>query len=108
MNNPKVSVIIPVYNIKEYILRCIESVFCQTFDNWEIIAVDDGSTDGSAVILDELVEKNEKVKVFHIENGGVSNARNYGKEKASGDYIFSLMATIGLNRRLCRCCTNLP
>lgn len=90
MNNPKVSVIIPVYNIKEYILRCIESVFGQTFDNWEIIAVDDGSTDGSAVILDELVEKNEKVKVFHIENGGVSNARNYGKEKASGDYIFFL------------------
>lgn len=90
MSNPQVSVIIPVYNIKEYILRCIESVFNQTFDDWEIIAVDDGSTDGSSAILDELAEKNKKVKVFHVENGGVSNARNFGMEQSDGDYIYFL------------------
>ena len=89
MNN-KVSVIIPVYNVHRYIERCVKSVIDQTYRNIEIILVDDGSTDNSGRICDFLQKKDSRVKVYHKNNGGLSDARNYGIIKSNGDYIFFL------------------
>lgn len=83
----KISVIIPVYNAKEYLDRCLKSVCCQTYKNLEIICIDDGSTDGSEKIVDEFAEKYENVMVIHQENQGESAARNRGLDCASGNYI---------------------
>lgn len=82
-----ISVIIPVYNIKEYLHRCIDSVITQTYGNLEILLIDDGSTDGSGLICDSYAEKDSRIKVLHKENGGVSSARNLGLQNAKGDYI---------------------
>lgn len=82
-----ISVIIPVYNIKEYLPRCVASVCSQTYKNLEIILVDDGSTDGTGELCDELAKKDERIHVYHKENGGSSSARNLGIEKAQGEYL---------------------
>ena len=82
-----VSIIIPVYNTEKYIDRCLESVLAQTHSKLEILLVDDGSSDSSGAICDSYAKKDERVRVFHLQNGGVSSARNYGIEKASGEYI---------------------
>ena len=89
MNNSEilVSIIIPVYQAKEYLNKCIESIISQTYSEWEIILVDDGSTDGSDFICDEYANKNNRIKVIHKSNGGVSSARNAGIEASIGDYI---------------------
>ena len=82
----KFSIIIPVYNVEKYIDKCIHSVLCQTNKDYEIILIDDGSTDNSGNIIDSY--KNEKcISVYHKNNGGLSDARNYGIEKACGDYL---------------------
>jgi len=73
----KISVVIPVYNVQEYLPRCLDSLAAQTFTEFEVICVDDGSTDASGRICDEYSKKDERFRVYHIENGGVSNARNY-------------------------------
>lgn len=86
-NMIKLSVIIPVYNIKDYLRQCIDSLICERSD-YEILLVDDGSTDGSAVICDEYAAKHDLVKVFHKQNGGVSSARNLGLQKSEGEYIY--------------------
>ncbi len=83
----KISVIIPVYNVEAYLPKCIESVICQTYSEIEIILVDDGSTDESGAICDSYALKDKRILVFHKENGGLSDARNYGLAKAQGDYI---------------------
>jgi len=83
---PLVSVIIPIYNIKEYLERCVLSVCAQTYDNLEIILVDDGSTDGTELLCDELAKRDERIKVFHKKNGGSSSARNLGISQATGAY----------------------
>lgn len=83
----KISVIIPVYQAKEYLNRCLDSVLGQTYENLQIILVDDGSTDGSAEVCDEYAKKDERVIVIHKTNGGVSNARNAGLDCVEGDYI---------------------
>ena len=83
----KISVIVPVYNIEKYLVRCIESIRLQTYKNIEIILVDDGSTDNSGKICDEYKQKDERIVVVHKQNGGLSSARNAGLEKAQGDYI---------------------
>jgi len=85
--NPKISVIIPVYNIEEYLERCVLSVVKQTYPNMEIILVDDGSTDNSKAICDRLADTYEQVQSYHKENGGSSSARNLGLEMATGEYI---------------------
>lgn len=85
--NPKVSVIIPVYNTDKYLSRCVESVISQPLQNLEVILVDDGSNDCSASICDEYAEKDVRIHVYHKENSGVSSARNLGIDKAKGDYI---------------------
>lgn len=82
-----ISVIVAVYNIKEYLGRCVESVLAQTYRELEIILVDDGSTDGSAVICDEYAAKDERIRVIHKQNGGLSDARNAGLAVAAGSYI---------------------
>lgn len=85
--NSKISVIIPVYNIEEYLERCLDSVIAQTYTNLEIIVVDDGSTDSSPSICDEYAGKDERIKVIHKKNGGLSDARNAGLKVATGDYV---------------------
>lgn len=84
---PKVSVIIPVYNVEDYVERCLDSVINQTYQNLEIILVNDGSTDDSGKICDEYAEKDDRIVVKHKENGGVSSARNLGMDICVGDYI---------------------
>ncbi len=84
---PIVSVIVTVYNIKNYIDRCINSLLAQTYTSVEIIIVDDGSTDGSSELCDRLAEKDERIRVIHQPNGGLSNARNTGIDNATGQYI---------------------
>ena len=89
-NQALISVIIPVYNVEEYLHECVDSVLCQTYGNFEIILVDDGSTDSSGKICDEYVEKDERVTVIHQKNGGPSITRNTGLENANGKYIYFL------------------
>lgn len=85
--NPLISVIVPVYNVEDYLDRCIESIVNQTYKNLEIILVDDGSTDSSGRKCDEWKVKDSRIIVIHKENGGLSDARNVGMKKAIGDYI---------------------
>lgn len=82
-----ISVVIPVYNVKKYIRRCVRGVLAQTYKNLEIILVDDGSTDGSGALCDELFKSDPRIVVYHKQNGGLSSARNYGVQAANGDYI---------------------
>ena len=84
---PTISVIVPVYNTEKYLPRCIESVLAQTFVDWEMLLIDDGSTDASGSICDEYAAKDERIRVFHKENGGVSSARNLGLDNAQGEWI---------------------
>ena len=83
----KISVIIPVYNVEEYLCKCVEGIINQTYANLEIILVDDGSTDKSGQLCDELSTTDSRITVLHKKNGGLSDARNYGIEKATGKYI---------------------
>lgn len=82
-----ISVIIPVYNVEKYLEKCIDSVLKQTYSNLEIILVDDGSKDNSGKICDEYAEKDNRIKVIHKENGGLSDARNTGIKNSTGDYL---------------------
>lgn len=82
-----ISVIVPVYNIKEYLGRCVDSILGQTWKNLEVLLVDDGSTDGTEELVDRLAEKDGRVRVFHKENGGSSSARNLGIRNARGKYL---------------------
>lgn len=87
MNEIEISIIIPVYNVEKYIKRCLESVINQTFQQFEAIIIDDGSTDMSSVICDEYKEKDIRLKVIHTENAGLSVARNKGLDLCRGKYI---------------------
>lgn len=87
MNNPKISIITPVYNVEKYLRKCLDSILSQTYQNWETILVDDGSTDQSGVICDEYAAKDTRFVVVHKHNGGVSSARNSGIEKACGEWF---------------------
>ena len=82
-----ISVIVPVYNVENYLDKCIESIVNQTYKNLEIILVDDGSLDSSSKICDEWAVKDNRIKVIHKTNGGVSSARNEGLKNANGDFI---------------------
>lgn len=84
---PMISVIVPVYNVEQYLLRCINTIQRQTFEDLEIILVDDGSMDGCPMICDELSIQDSRIKVIHKENGGLSSARNAGIRAAKGEYI---------------------
>ena len=82
-----ISVIVPVYNVEQYLKKCVDSIVNQTYKNLEIILVDDGATDSSGEICDELEKLDNRIKVYHKENGGLSDARNYGVERATGSYV---------------------
>lgn len=83
----RVSVIVPIYNVETYLPKCLDSLVAQTYADIEIIAVDDGSTDGSASILDDYAARYPRIRAVHIANGGVSHARNVGLDLATGEYI---------------------
>jgi len=83
---PLVSIVVPVYNVEKYIGSCINSILAQSYSNFEIILVDDGSTDNSSFICNAF-SQNKKVRCFHKSNGGVSSARNYGMDRALGEYV---------------------
>lgn len=83
----KVSVIVPVYNVEPYLEKCLESLINQTLEEIEVIVVDDGSTDGSAGIIEEFAKKSSKIRSLTKVNGGLSDARNYGMKYAAGEYI---------------------
>lgn len=86
-NTPKVSVIVPVYKVEKYLCQCIESVLKQSFTDFELLLVDDGSPDSCGRICDEYAVKDSRIRVFHKENGGVSSARNLGLDNACGEWI---------------------
>lgn len=87
---PKISIIIPMYNVEKYLRRCLDSVLNQTFQDWQAICVDDGSPDKSGSIAEEYAKKDKRFIVVHKENGGLSDARNAGMPYATGDYIMYL------------------
>ena len=85
--NHLISIIVPAYNIEKYIGRCLDSILNQTYKNIEVIVVNDGSSDSTGSIIDDYSRKDDRVKPFHKENGGVSSARILGVNHAIGDYI---------------------
>lgn len=85
--NPLISVIVPVFNAQNTLNRCVNSILNQTFRNWELLLIDDGSTDKSCEICNQYAAIDKRIKVFHKENGGVSSARNIGLDNANGDWI---------------------
>lgn len=82
-----ISIVVPVYNVEKYLERCVKSIAAQTYKDIEIILVDDGSNDKSGLMCDEFALENEKITALHKENGGLSDARNYGMEHSNGEYI---------------------
>ena len=87
MSNPKISVIIPVYNAEKYLERCIDSILAQTFTDFELLLIDDGSKDKSGEICDEYARKDKRVKVFHKANEGISATREFGILHGGGNFI---------------------
>ena len=86
-NNPLISLIVPVYNISKYLRRCVDSILEQSYENLEIILVDDGSTDDSGGICDLYEERDNRVQVIHKANNGLSSARNAGLSAIKGEYV---------------------
>lgn len=86
-NMPLLSIIIPVYNVERYIERCVNSIINQSYQNFELIIIDDGSIDGSSKILDILSSNDNRIQVYHVKNGGVSRARNLGLSFSKGEFI---------------------
>ena len=87
MSNPKISVIIPVYNAESTLRRCVDSVLAQTFTDFECLLINDGSKDRTGKICEEYAAKDNRIRVFHRENGGLSSARNLGLDNAKGEWI---------------------
>ena len=87
MENQLISVIVPIYNVEDYLRQCLDSILEQTLSHFEVILVNDGSPDSSGDICREYVEKDSRFHYFEKENGGLSDARNYGIEKARGEYL---------------------
>ena len=83
----KISGIVPVYNVEKELPRCIESLLTQTYSNFELLLINDGSSDGSPEIMERYAEKDPRIRTLHKKNGGVSSARNRGLEQAKGEYV---------------------
>lgn len=88
----KVSIIVPVYNVEDLLGRCVDSIIEQDYQNWELLLIDDGSNDNSGKIAEKYASRDNRIIVYHKTNGGVSSARNYGLEKATGEYILFIDA----------------
>ena len=93
-----VSIVVPVYNVEKYLREAVDSVCAQTYPEWELLLVDDGSTDQSGAICDEYAQTDERIRVFHTDNRGVSCARNLGIENAKGHWIAFLDSDDYLNK----------
>ena len=87
-NNLKISVIMPVYNVEKYLPQCLDSIVLQTYKNLEIICINDGSTDGSAAILEDYAKRDKRIQIITQKNQGLSTARNTGYDVATGDYVY--------------------
>ena len=96
-----ISIIVPVYNMEEYLHECVDSILSQTFKDYEIVLVDDGSVDTSPALCDQLAKEHSNIKVVHKPNGGLGSARNAGVSNAAGDYIFFVDADDFLNDANC-------
>ena len=84
---PKISVIIPVYNVEKWLNKCVDSILAQSYENFEVILVNDGSTDKSGDICDQYLKEDNRVKVFHNKNKGLSYSRNFGVKNSNGKYV---------------------
>ena len=102
METPKISVIIPVYKVEQYLRQCLDSIVNQTYQNLEIILVDDGSPDNCPVICDDYSKKDKRVITIHKENGGLSSARNAGIERATGKYIMFVDSDDWIDENTCQ------
>lgn len=89
---PKISIIVPIYKAEAVLAKCVDSVLAQTCSDWELLLIDDGSPDGSGALCDDYAGQDDRVRVFHKSNGGVSSARNLGMAEAGGDYILFIDA----------------
>ena len=98
MKNTKISIICPVFNAEEYLDRCINSIIDQTLTEWELILVNDGSTDNSGLICEKYSSQDHRIKVISKTNGGVGEARQVGLDNSSGDYIIHVDPDDGLNQ----------
>ena len=96
-NSIAVSFIVPIYNAEQYLIQCVDSILSQSYSNFEVLLIDDGSTDNSGNICDEYAEKDNRVRVFHKANGGVSSARNIGLDNSKGEWISFVDADDWLN-----------
>ena len=94
-SSPYVSIIVPVYNKQEYLHQCIESVLSQSFNDFELLLIDDGSIDSSSTICDEYAKQDPRITVYHKLNGGVSSARNLGLDVLRGQYVVFVIAEQG-------------
>ena len=107
---PKISVIVPVYNTEKYLQRCIDSILLQSFTDFELLLIDDGSTDSSGTICDKYAEQDSRIRVFHKANGGASSARNIGLDNAIGEWVCFVDSDDSLTRDaveiLCTNCNN--
>lgn len=99
-----ISVIVPIYNVERYLCRALDSILCQTHKDWEAILVDDGSTDSSGTIAENYAAKDQRFKVIHKENGGLSDARNAGLQHSSGEFLLFLDADDFLHPQLMELC----
>lgn len=99
--NDLISIIVPIYKVEDYLEKCIKSILNQTYKNIEIILVDDGSPDGCGKICDDYAKKDERIKVIHKRNGGVSEARNYGIDIATGRYILFVDSDDFVDENMC-------
>ena len=86
-NQPLISVIVPVYNVEKYLEKCVESILSQTYQNLEILLIDDSSKDNSGKLCDDFAKKDSRIRVIHKENGGLSDARNHGIDNSNGEWL---------------------
>ncbi|WP_180275217.1 glycosyltransferase family 2 protein [Streptococcus suis] len=104
MNKPLISIIVPVYNVENYLDECIQTVLAQTYSNWELLLINDGSTDSSGTICDDYAKGDERIRVVHKNNGGLSDARNAGINNCTGEYITFLDSDDGIREDFLETC----
>lgn len=96
-----ISIVVPIYNSEKTLIRCIESIICQTYKNIELIMIDDGSIDSSGEICDEYASRDSRIKVFHTKNSGISAARNMGLNNITGDYVMFVDSDDWIEKDMC-------
>ncbi|MGQ7324723.1 glycosyltransferase family 2 protein [Streptococcus suis] len=104
MNKPLISIIVPVYNVENYLDECIQTVLAQTYSNWELLLINDGSTDSSGSMCDDYARRDDRIRVIHKNNGGLSDARNAGIDNCTGEYITFLDSDDGIREDFLETC----